>query len=335
MIDRFPKDTILLVWSDHHPKMIRYFTERGFRVWANPTGTFFPNGDDRNRISGYGKGLYSWGQSRELLDEHSSLTSLDDLLVASDFAWNLNRDPDEAQQPKIQSERMVALRQMFAVSTNPAAGERVEPLNIAASMNQSLDAYLKQVKPEDYPANRAELDLTPGVQDIGFVPMRLPGGPDKNCLVLREGDPAVTLPVRGRYASLIFLHTAFINQSDDRRASSVAHRAWPYGWPLGDYVVHYRDGQTAVLPLRLGMNLKRLDTSPLNRATPENRYVHTLKDGNGKTVHLFQWEWVNPRPESEIEQVDVRHANSMGATLILMAVSGRTVAPVSEPPVRP
>jgi hypothetical protein len=78
--------------------------------------------------------------------------------------------------------------------------------------------------------------------------------------VLLEGDPAVTLPVRGRY------------------------------W---------------------------LDTSSLNRATP------------------VQWEWVNPRPEAEIKRVEVRHANSMGATLILMAVSGRTLAPVSEPPVKP
>ena len=154
--------------------------------------------------------------------------------------------------------------------------------------------------------------------------MRLLGAPGKNCLVLREGVPAVTLPVRGRYSSLVFLHTAFIDRPDDPRARGAAHRAWLYGWPLGDYVVHYRDGQTAVLPLRLGMNIKRLDTTSLNRATLENRFVQTLRDSNGKAVHLFQWEWVNPRPDEEIVQVDVRHANALGVTLILMAVSGRS-----------
>ncbi len=104
-------------------------------------------------------------------------------------------------------------------------------------------------------------------------------------------------------------------------------RYWIYGWPCGDYIVHYEDGETQKLPVRLTMNIRRFDTSAKNRATNNNRYVHTVEDANGKPVHVFQWEWVNPRPRKTIASITVKHDNQLDVSLILFAISCRRVWP--------
>ena len=201
---------------------------------------------------------------------------------------------------------------MYAVRPNPFASERVVPLDISRCLTHSFSDYVAK-------AAGRPVELPAGVREVGNIPMRLPGG-QRNCLVLREGDPPAQLPVGGHFSSLAFLHAAFIEKPDDPRVRGAAHRAWPYGWPLGDYVVHYADGTRATLPLRLGMNIKRLDTPWLDRAALDCRYVYSFGD-----VHLFQWEWVNPRPEKAIAKVVARHAGRIGASLVLVAVSGRAV----------
>ncbi len=324
--DALPRDIVILVWNSGHPKMIRFFSDRGFRVWANPTGMFFPGEEDRHRIEGYGKGIYSWGQYHHgLMDSYNPLTSHFDHFRAADFAWNMKRDRGESTLTQIESGRLGALRNMFAVRPNPSAGERIEPIDIRAAMTHSFGAYLKQVKPAHYPPGQTAPEIPNGVQELGFIPMRLAGTGKRNCIVVREGDPEVGFPVGGRFSSLIFLHAAFIDKPDDERARGVAFRRWPYGWPLGDYIVHYQGGGKGVLPLRLPMNIKRFDTSFQNRATLENRYVHSLKAGGADDIHFFQWEWVNPRPHDVIEKITARHAGELGVSLILLAVSGRWV----------
>ena len=144
-------------------------------------------------------------------------------------------------------------------------------------------------------------------------------------MILREKSEAVPIPINARHASLVFLHTAFINNPGDQRARAVLGREWPYGWPCGEYVVHYEDGEELVLPVRLTLNIRRFDTSSTNRATNENRYVHVLKDHNYDPLHLFQWEWVNPRPDKTIVKVVARHDKHLDVSLILFSVSGRSV----------
>ena len=77
MIDAFPKDVILTLWSGGHAdKEIRYFTERGLRVWPNATGMFTLDAESKRRVMGFGKGLYSFGNDKtNLLDEYSPLWS--------------------------------------------------------------------------------------------------------------------------------------------------------------------------------------------------------------------------------------------------------------------
>ncbi|MBN1670463.1 MAG: hypothetical protein JXR37_05500 [Kiritimatiellae bacterium] len=323
IIDRFPKDVIMLAWSPRH---VKYFAERGFPVWVNPTGMFLASDEEKPLIQGYGKGMYSWGNYKHgLKDEYNSLTSAYCMFHGADYAWSLMHDSGESTTRQIESGRLVALRQMFAVHPNPVAGTSFAPLDLSGAMTHAFETFLHEVKPDDYPEGVTPVELPAGTQEIGLIPMQLAGSGRHNCIILREKDAPVELTLGKRFASLVFLHAAYINDPRDKRAQGVKRRSWPYGWPLGDYIVHYADGAEEKLPLRLTMNIKRFDTASLNRATLENRYVWALKDHNRNDVHLFQWEWVNPHPEKEIAKVVARHANKLDVSLVLFAMTGREV----------
>ena len=58
VIDRFPKDVILhMLWSSGNvAKEVRYFTERGFRVWPNATGMFTARRRNEEPCDGFRQG---------------------------------------------------------------------------------------------------------------------------------------------------------------------------------------------------------------------------------------------------------------------------------------
>jgi hypothetical protein len=315
IIDEFPKDTIINLWSaGEAARDIAYFTGHGFTVWTNATGFFTLPPDLEAQVGGIGKGLYSFGNYRHgLLDEDSDLASMAYVLRTADYAWT------HARRGPWSTGYLTAVRHMMAVEPNPHAGPKAVPIAMGAARTHSFAALLQAAGAKAVP------EPPRGAQEIGFVPMRLADEGKKDCLALGKGAEPVTLPVGRRAASLVFLHTARINNPDDPAIAGARNRTWLYGWPCGHYVVHYADGKTATLKARLTMNVKRFDTDAANRATNENRYVWSLRGGDGGPVHLFQWEWVNPRPEAPIERITVHPPRELDVTLVLLAASAREV----------
>ena len=323
IIDKFPKDVIIQLWyAGNTEKDLRWFTDRGFEVWTNGTG-FVPLGPKtRKLISGYGKGLYSFGAYRGgLLDKFTHLQSMGSLIYSADYAWNLSRR--EGQD--LDHARLIALRHLLAVRPNPQAGEKVVPVDIAKCLTHSFAAFLKEVKPKAYGKHDRPVDIAGGIRDIGHLPMRFSGSPERNCIILRKGAGPATLPVGRRCSSLIFLHTGYVNNPADPAVRGARARRWMYGWPCGRYVIRYDDGKELIAPVRLTLNVKRFDTSSINRATNDNRCVLALTDRNGNDVHLYQWEWINPRPKHRIVEVIARHDNELDVSLILFALSTRAI----------
>jgi hypothetical protein len=327
-IDRFPKDAIIQLWSaGHTEKDLRWFTGRGFRVWVNGTGFVPIDAETRVLVSGYGKGLYSFGGCRSgLLDRFSHLQSMGSLIHSADYAWNLARREGES----LNASRLVALCQLLARRPNPQAGRRTAALDMDMHLTHGFGAFLREVKPKDYGDGAGRVALPAGLRDVGGIPTRFGQRDGKDCIVLRKGDGQAALPIGGRHASLIFLHTAYVNNPKDAAIAGAKVRRWMYGWPCGEYVVHWDDGTHAVLPVRLTLNVKRFDTSARNRATNDNRYVWTLPDGAGRSIHLYQWEWANPTPERAIVKLVARHDNELDVTLILFAVSTRELREDSD-----
>ena len=48
-------------------------------------------------------------------------------------------------------------------------------------------------------------------------------------------------------------------------------------------------------------------------------------------MHLFQWEWVNPKPDEEIVRVVAEHDGILDVSLLVFAVSGRAPRPAVDP----
>ena len=320
IVDKMPKDVVILHWSS--PEDIpKWFARKGFTTWMNPTGMrLIPEGLEPY-IDGYGKGMYSFGDSKKMPSEIRGTSNMYTLYQAADHAWNLSRDQRVGWEDLVESGRLVAVRNLFAVRPNPRAGNTIRPLDIQAQMNQSFNGFIKQAKPKVYAKHDRPVAMRSGMREIGSVPTQLGPVDGNNCIVIKKGDPRVSVPITGRFSSLIFLQTAHLHSRDGIKATT--YREWPYGFPCGDYAVHYEDGSESVLPLRFEYNIRRFDVPSINRATNDNRYIHTLKGADGTDVHLFQWEWVNPWPNKRIVRVDVRHDNELDVSLVLLAISGR------------
>ena len=326
--ERMPKDIVILHWGspDDIPK---WFAKRGFTTWMNPTGVrLIPEGLEQY-VGGYGKGMYSFGDSKKMPSELLGTSNMYTLHQAADHAWNLSRDQRVGWGDLVESGRLAAVRNLFAMRPNPRAGETIRPLDIQAQMNQSFSEFLKQAKPDVYMKHDRSVVVKNGTREIGFVPTQFGPEDGKNCIAVRRNDPKVSVPIDGHFSSLIFLHTAHLHSRDGIRPTT--YREWPYGFPCGDYVVRYEDGSESELPLRFEYNIRRFDVPSINRATNDNRCVHTVKDTNGADIYLFQWEWVNPRPDQRIVSVDLRHDNELDVSLAILAISGRAVAGGSHP----
>ena len=321
--DRFPKDIIINYWGGYDiDKGIRFLADRGFPIWLHVTGSFISLGErEKKLVQGAGKILYSYGNDKTggLLDEYSDFNNMYASFRLLDYAWNVF----DYAAPK--PGRATAIKNIMALRPNPRAAENVDPIDLSGALTQSFNRLLREARPRDYAKAATPAPLRPGTREMGNIPMRIEPDERGDCIWLRKGDKPVSLPVGATCSSLIFLHTAFINNPKDPGARPIMGRYWLYGWPCGDYIIRYEDGETRKLPVRLSTNIRRVDTSVKNRATNDNRYVHTVEDANGKPLHLFQWEWVNPRPEVKIASVTMKHDDQLDVSLILFALSGRRV----------
>ena len=321
--DKMPKDAVILHWSS--PVDIpKWFAKKGFTTWMNPTGIRLVPEELERYVTGYGKGMYSFGGSRKMPSELRGTSNMYAFHQGADHAWNLSRDPRVSWEDGVRSGRWVAVRNLFAVRPNPCADATIRPLDIRDRMNHSFARFLKEARPEEYAKHDQPAGWRSGTREIGFVPTHFPPDESRNCIVLQKNDPDVSIPIGGRYSSLIFLHTAHLRSRDGIKPTT--YRSWPYGFPCGDYVVCYEDGARTVLPLRFEHNIRRFDVPVENRATNDNRYVHTFKDANGGDIHVFQWEWVNPLPDRRIVSIEVRHDDELDVSLVLLAMSGRSIA---------
>jgi len=316
LIDRYPRDIIINEWGGL--RSLRWFAEKGFEVWGTPNGGGGLYTEHKQLVKGFGNIIYSLGTDRARLKcKRQTMHSTHSLCRAADFGWNAYDYPGD------EPGRAVSLQNLFALRPTGQAAERAVPLDLAGAFTHSLGAYFKEAEPDMYGDVSAPVPIKAGVRDVAHVPMRLAASTGRNCIVLREKGGGVSIPVNARYASLVFLHTALINDPKDKRARPGMGRKWPYGFPCGEYVVHYADGEERVLPVRLTLNVRRFNASSRNRATNENRYVYVVRDHVDDPVHLYQWEWVNPRPGQEIKSITARHDDQLDVSLILVAVSGR------------
>jgi glycosyl hydrolase family 20 len=317
IVDKLPKDLIVLPWACKDPG-IKYFNNMGFTQWVNPTGMWFPK-KTVSMIDGFGCSVYSFFWSLPTTGPKVVVGYIANLLRGAEFAWNANTDKGENLTIAISSGKLPALVNMYAVTANPEASTKVQPLNLGEIFNCDFNKLCGKVLPGTEVVNMAN-----GKQSIGNIPMQL-NAQGKNCVLIKQ-NTKITVPVNGNYSSLIFLHSVLTTDKFlIANYRKLLWRHWIYGRPAGDYYVIYQDGSKAKLPLRMHNNIWKAAVKPLFRISIGCRYVMPLKTSDGNNLFLYQWEWVNPYPNKKITGIELTQT-VVDFDLLLFAVSGRKVA---------
>jgi len=172
-------------------------------------------------------------------------------------------------------------------------------------------------------------DLPTGRQQMAGVTYDIydfPTSPVPTCIMLAGPDLPGPLPneVRGipvgRTAdALFFLHTARIQQ---RRSNQP--RRENLELPLAQYVVRYADGQELTVPV-----LSEVDVDDYKveqpRALPgaQVAWTHSYADKPWHAV-VYSKQWNNPRPNIEIQSIDVLPVENPPGNLALLAITAAT-----------
>ncbi len=127
----------------------------------------------------------------------------------------------------------------------------------------------------------------------------------RGLIQLRASDPGTApyprqvngIPLGLRCRNLHFLHNTLFG------------RLVPSGQAIGAYVLHYSDGETVTVPLRMGENI--FDWwGALPQMTQEGLTVPAWKGTNGlsarrgQSIYLNKFTWKNPRPDVELRAFD-------------------------------
>jgi len=130
-----------------------------------------------------------------------------------------------------------------------------------------------------------------------------------------------TLPVSGRWASLIFLQTAAGRGRATVHAGDATHFPRESSELLGFYEVRFADGLVATHEIRYDENVGRWDAG-FDPPYYQARSIAAGKLPGGATAVLWASEWKNPRPDVPI--VSVKMVGSPGPSAALPVLFGVT-----------
>ena len=194
----------------------------------------------------------------------------------------------------------------------PGAGLSYTPVALDDKCNRFLagaDAWFKSTLPRDMVALPRGKSRFAGVD---YVVREFLTSPLPSAIVLNGAGPAAVqnmarevtgIPVGRKVDALFFLH-AFnqYGQTDQRDRTPIVFQ----------YVVHYEDGQTAAVPVRLGLDVAHWvskDPSGLRNAALAWTAPFP-NDTSGDQAALYQLQWNNPRPDVAVQSVDVTYGDA-------------------------
>ncbi|MEN6325116.1 MAG: family 20 glycosylhydrolase [Syntrophomonas sp.] len=136
----------------------------------------------------------------------------------------------------------------------------------------------------------------------------------------------LTIPVGGKFDSLIFLQSASENIQRVANGAKLIE--------MGQYEVLYSDGTTCKVPIKYGGNI-RVWHERYAEPLPHQYYRHEgyigafiadafieAKACDGRDVTIYGYEWINPFKNKEIVSVSCKVAYESDAEIMLFSVTG-------------
>jgi hypothetical protein len=171
-------------------------------------------------------------------------------------------------------------------------------------------------------------DLPAGKQQLAGVTFDIydfPTSPVPTCIMLAGPNlpdmlpkDVRAIPVNQHADALFFLHTARIDQRRNNQEKKEGQQ-----YDLVHYVVHYADGQELTIPIvgELDIDDYRVEEP---RALPGAQLAWTRPyEGTPYHAAVYSKQWNNPRPNIEIQSIDVlpvENPRGGGAVLAITAV---------------
>jgi beta-galactosidase len=129
-------------------------------------------------------------------------------------------------------------------------------------------------------------------------------------------DAVTGIPVGTKAEALFFLQAARIDQA--RNSDEVRDHKHV---EVGEYVIHYSDGQSAVVPIEMGENVDSyLQSHPSPLPGAQIGWQHRFAGSDQSAVAYVQ-QWNNPRPEAPIESIDLRYGKDRRGVPALLAIT--------------
>ncbi|MHB8863973.1 MAG: glycoside hydrolase family 2 TIM barrel-domain containing protein [Pirellulaceae bacterium] len=169
-------------------------------------------------------------------------------------------------------------------------------------------------------------DLPAGRQQLAGVTFEIydfPTSPVPTCIMLAGPNLSAVLPtevraipVHRRADALFFLHTARIDQRRNDQEKKEGQQ-----FELVHYVVHYADGQELTIPIVSELDIDDYRVSE-PRALPHAQLAWT-RPYEGTTYHaaVYSRQWNNPRPNIEIQSIDVLPVEDPRGSVALLAIT--------------
>ncbi len=136
------------------------------------------------------------------------------------------------------------------------------------------------------------------------------------------------IPVGRKADQLYFLHTGHItNPISERERERMNDRKRPFVLPtVMHYVLHYADGQTAEIPVVLERHIDHwVQDEPKPLLGARVGWSRKLEGLEGRHAVIYSMQADNPRPDVEIESIDVKRADNRGAFAVLAITAGEVV----------
>lgn len=296
--EKLPKDIIVCTWGLGGAGAAKYFAELGHTSWfignlcaqieaaklkgvKNFTGLGVVNYDSITPDFGYGAA---------------------GMIRTADLAWNFWTDSGASLEDWFYQNGPNVMP-LYSVRPNPRASSEFVALDFSPLCN---DSYAKAE------AGWNITGLPQGKSNMGFVPALINPEKSSKNIIRGEEKPAV-IPLDIKASSLIFLHTQYCPPAKikDFIVSAGPRKSGSYhGLKTALYLVRYADGQTASVYARNVVNCGnwqpfkgRVSSVLDNKYLIDARYVWEGPKVNGSETCLYQYEWVNPRPDVQIKDI--------------------------------
>jgi len=303
----------VLHYANGKTKSIPIVYQRHLRDWWIREGDPVPTDADiawtgENEAShklGYKVQLYRYTANNPLPNEEIKMIDfISSMTESAPFLIGITVEPNE---PKYEGFKMVTIDNPILPRSPQANPDMVD---LSDYYNASLDDDWFQHPGHDFQ------DVPKGVHVFGGVAFDVRGliqlagsqSLDVTGVVFPEAVRGIKVNRKGRH--LHFLHSCGWSANE--------------GAKLGEYVIHYADGQTKNVPILYQRNIMDWWVRPEDRPPTEAEEVwrgsNPATRRMGFETHLIKYSWENPLPEVEISTIDFV-SNVISAAPHLVAIT--------------